>query len=62
GTFKYFSLLASNFEKIRLYHDAAQNWHRAALVAKKYDNRQWAIRRKDFCLMRLKFNMINNHN
>ncbi|HGF6376828.1 TPA: ANR family transcriptional regulator [Escherichia coli] len=48
------SLAASNAEKIEQYQIAVEKWNSAALAAQKQENREWAIRRRDFCLMRLK--------
>ncbi|EHC4325061.1 ANR family transcriptional regulator [Escherichia coli] len=48
------SLAASNAEKAEQYQNAAEQWNKAALVAQKLDNREWAIKRREFCIMRLK--------
>ncbi|ENQ1253756.1 ANR family transcriptional regulator [Escherichia coli] len=52
--FNVFSLAASKAEKAQQYHYAIEKWNKAALTAQKDDNREWAIKRKEFCLMRLR--------
>jgi hypothetical protein len=50
-----YALAASNAEKLERYKDAAYYWSKAALFSNNIDNREWAIRRRSFCLMRLKY-------
>lgn len=48
-SFRHYATVAAIAERNGRYNEAGRNWTDAAGLAKKYENRQWAERRAEFC-------------
>ncbi|EFC1482062.1 ANR family transcriptional regulator [Escherichia coli] len=48
------SQLAARTERVGEYEDAANLWKEAALLAESIQNIEWAMRRKLFCMKRMR--------